>query len=295
MTAPSSITRVQAATGATVPAISVICTAKNAATTIERTLQSVLAQDFRDWQMIVVDDGSTDATASIVRRIAQSDPRIKLIVTGGVGRGRALNRALAEAEADLVANIDADDEVHPGLLRCLLRVLTERAEFAIVSTEWLRIRDAARPEWPEFNLDAPLPVTDVTMALAFYNPIYHSSVLMRKAAIVGLGGYDEQRRCVFDWDLWVRCAAAGFRLGRIGLPLVAQRVHPHQAYLHTTRLRYLLAGAAVQRRAMRASGIGWLYQPLIGLRFLWGILPLRIRLCLHDLRDAWRPRHSGLS
>jgi hypothetical protein len=116
---------------------------------------------------------------------------------------------------------------------------------------------------------------------------------MRKAAVLKLGGYDEERRVVFDWDLWVRCAAAGLRLGRIRLPLVAQRVHADQSYLHAARLRYLLAGAAIQRRAMRVLGIGWFYLPLIVLRFLWGVLPLRMRLGLRDLKDAWCLRRAA--
>lgn len=276
----------------TLPAVSVICTAKNAALTIEHTLQSILAQDFSDWEMIIVDDGSTDNTVSIVCAFAQSDPRIRLVATAGVGRGRALNRALAEAQADLVANIDADDEAHPQLLRCLLKAINQHPEFAIMSTEWIRIQGATRPDWPDIDVDPPLAVADVTRVVAFYNPIVHSSVMMRKAAIMGLGGYDEDRHCVFDWDVWVRCAAAGLRLGRIRLPLVAQRIHPDQTYLHSSRLRYLMTGAAVQRRAMRALGITPFYLPLIGLRLLWGVLPLRVRVGLRNSRHPSRLRQS---
>jgi glycosyltransferase involved in cell wall biosynthesis len=93
------------ASNAEPPSVSVISTARNAAATIEATIQSTLDQDFRNWEMIIVDDGSTDATASIVNRFAEADPRIRLIATPGVGRGRALNLALAAARSDLVANI----------------------------------------------------------------------------------------------------------------------------------------------------------------------------------------------
>ena len=276
-------------------AVSVICTAKNAAATIERTIESILAQNFPNWEMIIVDDGSTDDTVSVAHAFAQADPRIRLVATAGIGRGRALNRALAEAGADFVANIDADDEGHPSLLRCLLQAMNQHPQFTIMSTEWIRIHGAARPDWPDIDIDPPLAVADVTRALAFYNPIYHSSVMMRKAVIVGLGGYDEERHSVFDWDLWVRCAAAGLRLGRIRLPLGAQRIHPDQFYQYSSRLRYLMAGAAVQRRAMRALGIAPVYLPVIGLRFLWGILPLRVRLGVRDLRHLLRPPQSRSS
>jgi len=262
------------------PAVSVICTAKNAAATIEHTLRSILAQDLRDWEMIVVDDGSTDGTASIVRGFAQVDPRVKLVLTGGVGRGRALNRALTDAEADLVANIDADDESRPTRLRYQLEAMRRYPELAIICTDWVRVEGGERPVWPEIDAGAPFVVADVTKALAISNPVCHSSAIMRKGAIVGLGGYSEGRRFVFDYDLWVRAAAAGLRLGRIPLPLVAKRIHPNQAYLHASRVRYLFASAAVQLRAMRTFQVGRRYLPLLALRFLWGILPLRVRLGL---------------
>ncbi len=67
--------------------------------------------------MIVVDDGSTDDSVAVVSRYARADPRIRLVTTDGIGRGRALNRAIAETRADLIANIDADDLSHPERLR----------------------------------------------------------------------------------------------------------------------------------------------------------------------------------
>jgi glycosyltransferase involved in cell wall biosynthesis len=233
--------------------------------------------------MVVVDDGSTDGTADVVHTLARNDPRIRLVATSGIGRGRALNGAIAESAADLVVNIDADDEAHPYLLRCLLQALDQHPQITVMSTEWIRIQGSAQPDWPEIDLNAPLAVVDVTNALPFYNPIFHSSVMMRKADIVKLGGYDEERRSVFDWDLWVRCAAAGLRLGRVRLPLGAQRIHPGQSYQYSSRLRYLATGAAVQRRAMKALKITPLYLPLIGLRLLWGVLPLRLRMEMRGL------------
>ena len=204
--------------------VSVICTARNAAATIEATLQSIVAQDFQNWEMIVVDDGSTDDTVGIVNRLAHTDPRIRLIATPGVGRGRALNMAFAEARADLVANIDADDESHPYRLRLQLEALDRHPELAIVATEWVRVEGAARPVWPEIDAGASCAVEDVTTSLATSNPICHSSAMMRRAAVVGLCGYDEARRAVFDYDLWVRSAAAGLRLGPKQLPFVAKRI-----------------------------------------------------------------------
>jgi teichuronic acid biosynthesis glycosyltransferase TuaG len=262
---------------AALPAVSVICTARNAAPTIEATIRSIVAQELQNWEMLVVDDGSTDDTASIVNRLAESNPRIRLIATSGVGRGRALNLALAEARADLVANIDADDESHPYRLRCQLEAMKQNPQFAIMATEWFRVYDAASPVWPEIDAGASFAVEDITRSLAVSNPICHSSAMMRKVAIIGLGGYDEARRFVFDYDLWARSAAAGLRLGRIQLPLVAKRIHPGQHFLHCAPLRYRFAGFQARWRTMRLLGIRTRDLPMIVLRFLWTILPLRVR------------------
>jgi teichuronic acid biosynthesis glycosyltransferase TuaG len=277
------------------PQISVICTARNAAPTIEGTIRSIVAQDFQNWEMIVVDDGSTDETVGIVNRLAETDPRIRLIGTPGVGRGRALNLALAEAKADLVANIDADDESHSYRLRYQLEVTGQHPEFAIICTDRTIVKGMERPVWPEMGAVRGVPVADVTRALAWGNPVCHSSVLMRKMAVIGLGGYEEARRFVFDYDLWTRCAAAGLRIGRIQMPLVAKRIHDGQKYMHTTRVRYMYAGLRVHARAMRAVGVGTHYLPVMAaLRLVRLILPLGVRVRLSRFRASRGLRRSHL-
>jgi teichuronic acid biosynthesis glycosyltransferase TuaG len=272
-------------TNAALPAVSVICTARNAAPTIEATIRSIVVQELQNWEMLVVDDGSTDDTASIARGFASSDPRIRLIVTPGIGRGRALNLALAEAKADLIANIDADDLSHPQRLRRQLEATGQHPEFAIFCTNRIIVKGMERPVWPEVGAARAVPVADVTQAIAWGNPVCHSSVLMRKAAVIGVGGYEEARRFVFDYDLWTRCAAAGLRLGRIQIPLVAKRIHPGQKYLHTARVRYMYAGLCVHARAMRAVGVGTYYLPVMAaLRLIRLFLPLGLRVRLSTLR-----------
>ena len=256
--------------------VSVFCTARNAASTIEATIRSTLTQDFQNWEMIIVDDGSTDATASIVNQFAEADPRIRLIATPGVGRGRALNIALAATRADLVANIDADDESHPYQLRCQVEAMRRNPEFAIIATEWFRIYDMARPVWPEVDPGASFAVEDVTGSLVVSNPICHSSVIMRRLAILGLGGYD-QEILNEDYDLWVRAAAAGLRLGCLPLPLVIRRMHPGQHFLYSPKLPYLWAVVRVKARAVRLLGVRGRDVPLLVLRVLWSALPTSVR------------------
>jgi teichuronic acid biosynthesis glycosyltransferase TuaG len=268
--------------------VSVICTARNAAPTIAATIDSILAQDMPNWEMIIVDDGSTDATVAVVSRYARADRRIKLVTTGGIGRGRALNLAMAEAGTDLIANIDADDESHPERLRRQLEAVQRHPQFAVVSTEIIKVYGTGNPVWPALEADDPEPVKEITKALALSNPVCHSAVMMRRPAIVGLGGYEEGRRFVFDYDLWVRCAAAGLRLGKLKMPLAAKRIHAGQYFLHTARLRYLLSSLRVQARGMRTVGVQPWQVPLIPLRVAWLILPLGIRHAIGRLGERRR-------
>jgi teichuronic acid biosynthesis glycosyltransferase TuaG len=277
------------------PAVSVICTARNAAPTVAATLESILAQDMADWEMIVVDDGSTDDTVAVVSRYVRADPRIRLVTTGGIGRGRALNLAMAEAQADLIANIDADDESHPYRLRCQLEAVNRHPELAVICTEIITVHRAGRPIWPAIGAASQAPVKDVTKALALSNPVCHSSVIMRRPAIARLGGYEEGRRFVLDYDLWVRCAAAGLRLGKLQIPLAAKQIHSGQYFLHTARLRYLLASLRVQAQGMRTVGIRTWQLPVIALRMAWLILPLGIRHTVGRVSDRRRMRRPGPS
>jgi glycosyltransferase involved in cell wall biosynthesis len=114
------------------PLVSVICTARNASSTIEMTLQSIERQTFRSWEMIVVDDGSTDHTPALVEPYGRRDPRMRLIRTAGVGRAKALNQALSCARAEYVANLDADDLSHPRRLAIQYETMRKAPEIALL-------------------------------------------------------------------------------------------------------------------------------------------------------------------
>jgi glycosyltransferase involved in cell wall biosynthesis len=265
------------------PQISVICTAKNAATTIEAMINSILGQDFHDWEMIVVDDGSTDATAGIVRRFASADPRIRLITTAGLGRGAALNRAVAETAADLIANIDADDESHPARLRLQLWAMGQYPQFGLLCTRRILIFGDSPTAWPDQFVSPPVKVVPITSRLRLRNPVDHSSVLMSKHLLLKVGGYCETRRSQFDYDLWVRLAQIGCELGRLELPLIAKRIHSAQSFENKDRLRYLASSMECQLRAIRSFG-GTLPLLLIPVRVLWLLLPARCRVYLTTSR-----------
>jgi hypothetical protein len=116
-----------------------------------------------------------------------------------------------------------------------------------------------------------------------YNPVCYSSAMRQKSAVLSVNGYHEDRRFVLHYDLWVRAAAAGFRLGRIEMPLMAKRKYPGSIVPAFGALALFFARLKIQIRAVRVSGLRPNVLPLIAARVLWAILPLRLPLNLRRL------------
>lgn len=272
---------------AAVPLVSLICTARNASATIARTIESVRRQTLCAWEMVVVDDGSSDTTAEVIRRYASIDPRIRLVPTAGIGRGRALNLAVAHARADLVANLDADDESHPQRLELQLAAFERFASPVVLST-------AVRVVGGEQKMDArrhgfsieDCRFTDVTRLLGAHNPVGHSSIMMRKRDLAMAGGYAETLASQFDYELWVRMVEHGCRIIRLEAPLTVMRWHPGQSFQRRGRLAYLRNSMRIQRRAIAACGVGRGYHALILARFAFGMLPSALRQALQPGLEA---------
>ena len=258
------------------PTVSIICTAKDAEATIDDTLTSVRSQSFRDWELIVVDDGSGDGTIDRILHHSREDPRIRLISTEGIGRAKALNLALSETRGHLIANIDADDLVHPDQLRILLESALRKPPFAVLCTDYVIIGAGETPEWTVAVKELILPLRDITRDLMKRNPVCHSSVIMHKDALLSVGGYDESLSTQIDYDLWIRLAHRGNKIGKISTVLAAKRIHRGQSFEARNRLRYLINSARTQARAIRLLGGRWHHWLSLILRFIWGLRPRRL-------------------
>ncbi len=273
--------------------ISVLITAYNAEPYIREAIGSVLSQTEKDIECVVVDDGSTDGTLRAARSL--EDPRLRVIEGGRIGRGRALNLALAESRGEYVAILDADDLSHPRRLEIERRALEAAPGFAVVGTGQILTGEGEAPDWPEAGgEDGPLPLREVSRDLVFINPLSHPTLLLRRAALEKVGGYDEARKDLFDWDLLIRLAAEGFGLGKLPVPLGAKRIHPGQFFEGRRQLSYMIHCLQVQGQAVRALGrspLLWITFPFI---FLYRMLPRGLRMPARRgvgavLRGAARP------
>ena len=183
------------------PEISVIIPAYNASRTVGAAVDSVLAQTFADLDLIVVDDGSQDDTASVVSE--RDDPRLKLIRTPNGGVAAARNRGLDATDGSYVAFLDADDAWRPTKLERQHAAIVHRPEIGLCFPSARLVDDGLRP----FGTDPAVDRADYTEALLLEGNIVAgggSSVLARTSLVGRAGGFDPQLSQVADWDMWLR-------------------------------------------------------------------------------------------
>jgi glycosyltransferase involved in cell wall biosynthesis len=196
--------------------------ARNASATIGEAIESVLAQTHEDWELLVVDDASTDSTADVVR--GYGDQRIRLLESAPLGvLAQVRNVALAEARGEVVALLDADDLWRPRKLEDQLAVLRERPEVGVVHTGAERLVDGSLEPVP------PPPTRPLLPALLERNFVVNSSVALRRELLEQHGAFDPdpELRGSPDYELWLRLAPHT-EFAYVPDPLVVYRVHSGQ-------------------------------------------------------------------
>jgi peptidoglycan/xylan/chitin deacetylase (PgdA/CDA1 family)/GT2 family glycosyltransferase/2-polyprenyl-3-methyl-5-hydroxy-6-metoxy-1,4-benzoquinol methylase len=185
------------------PLISIVIPARNAAATLAETLDSVLAQSIGDWEAIIVDDGSTDATAAITASYAARDPRFSGVTGPGKGVGNARNLGIAAARGKYLHFLDADDWNDPSFYEKLLNALAAHPGATIAYCGYCRIMPGGGVTEPYRMPDmADGPFEDFARGC----PVAIHAVLVERELIVRLGGFDTSLGNCEDWDLWQRVA-----------------------------------------------------------------------------------------
>jgi glycosyltransferase involved in cell wall biosynthesis len=194
-----------AATPSGTPRVSVIMTVHNASAFLREAIDSVLAQHFGDWELVIVDDGSTDDSPAILA--TYRDHRIRTTaLTQNIGRLRAVRRAVESARGEYVAILDADDVARPDRLGRQVALLDANAEVLLVGS-WARMIDEAGTVIGTFH--PPVDPDELREVLGWANPMVHSSVIYRAAAAREAGGYPPTMLHSHDCALWMRLAARG--------------------------------------------------------------------------------------
>jgi glycosyltransferase involved in cell wall biosynthesis len=198
------------------PFVSVILSAYNASDHIEESIASVLGQTYSNFEFIIINDGSTDETGSILERYKRADPRIQIITQENAGLTSSLARGVTVAKGDLIARIDADDIWKPEKLACQVAYLVRHIKIGLLGTAYSLI-DGAGSELGQQDVPLILGCEAVREAVLSFNPFFHSSVLFRRILITQCGNYDSTFTTAQDYDLWVRMLtiSEGDNLGEV--------------------------------------------------------------------------------
>jgi glycosyltransferase involved in cell wall biosynthesis len=213
------------------PAISVLLPVRNASPHLRASLASLFRQTFADFEVIAVNDGSTDDSGEILDRAARRDRRLRVVHSPARGLPAALNLALAGARAPLVARHDADDLSQRRRFELQRAYLERDADTAVVGC---RLRLFPRSEvgvgmkrWERWH-NALLTHRAMAREVLIDSPLAHASAMVRSAWLERVGGWHD-RGWAEDLDLWIRLIEAGARFAKLRETLYAWRRHPASA------------------------------------------------------------------
>lgn len=212
------------------PEISVLLPVRDAGRYLGRALDDVLGQQDVALEVVAVDDGSTDASARVLRERAAADGRLRVLESGGAGAAAALAVALGAARAPLIAHMEADDRSHPERLARLRDALARHPDWdGVVSRA--RLIGAPGEGMRRYVAWQDSLRTPETMARARFVeiPALHQTGLYRRRRLETIGGYASDRRWPVDIDFWMRWFEAGARIGKVDRALYGWRQHRRQS------------------------------------------------------------------
>lgn len=204
------------------PAISVILPVYNGECYVQEAVESILAQTFTDFELIIINDGSTDGSGAILRALAVRDPRIVLVERPNGGLVSALNEGIQRARAPIIARMDADDVAMPERFALQLARMSAEPGLGVLGS-FIRIVDKTGRFIRQ--CDYPVNPEETVRFLEHGSPVAHPTVMMRKEAVIKVGGYRRAFLQAQDYDLWLRISEAGYAIANIPQPLLNYRMH----------------------------------------------------------------------
>jgi len=270
------------------PKVTVYTVSRDYARYLPQAVKSVINQTFRDWELIIINDGSTDDTEEVLRHF-ESDPRIRIVHQPPRGLPPSCNAAIALATGDYIVRLDADDYFDENALLILAGVLDSHPKVGLVYPDYFLISsdgevlEHVRRE----KIGDDVGLLDL--------PAHGAGAMIRRHFFLEVGGYDESVDCQDGYDLWLKFIDR-YQVRNVNLPLFYYRRHP--VSLSANQERILRARRALKERCVRDRygvnrpsilavvpvrnsspiGDGWALRPLAGIPLLQYTLD-EIRAC----------------
>lgn len=204
--------------------VSILMPVYNGEEFLKQAMNSVLVQSFPDWELLVVNDGSTDRSGEIIKWYAGQDSRIKLITNEhNLGLVASLNEAVAAAKGDLLARLDCDDWwSEPQKLFKQVEFLNLHQDFGLVGT-WAALVEPSGKCLSYFK--PPVDDAGIRKQILWHNCFIHSSILARKDIMLKAGGYKAGDRHAEDYALWLRMGRLA-KFANLPVSMVKYRINP---------------------------------------------------------------------
>lgn len=251
----------------------------NCEKTLQEAVQSIISQTYRDWELIMCDDGSQDHTYELAQSLAASDSRIRVLKNAtNLGLNATLNRCLTVASGLYIARMDGDDRCAPDRFAKEMKVLDAEPEIAIVSTDmeffdetgtWGRIHHPTYPQPLDF---------------LYGSPFCHAPCMVRREAYIKVHGYTESKYLlrVEDYHLWVKMYKAGYK-GK-NLPEALYQMRDDRSAYQRRKFCYRINEAYVRILLVKELGLP-IYGYLFALRpIIVGLMPEFLYRFLHKKR-----------
>lgn len=259
--------------------ISVIMGIYNCAATLPEAIDSILAQTYPDWELILCDDGSTDDTYGVAEAYQAKYPEkiVLLRHQENLGLNQTLNDCLAVATGEYIARMDGDDISLPERFAKELAVLEEEKNIAVVSCPMIYFDENG--VWATGHDEVEYPQKETLVRGTIH---CHAPCMIRADVLREVGGYSVDKRLlrVEDWHLWLKIYAAGYRGKNLAEPLYKMRDDRNAA--SRRKLRYRLNESYVSRLAVQELGLGKVNYVYSLRPILVGLLPKPLYMYLHQ-------------
>jgi glycosyltransferase involved in cell wall biosynthesis len=234
------------------PRISVVMSVYNGQSFLSEAIESILHQTFRDFEFIIIDDGSCDNTAEILSSYAARDSRIRVLSHENKGRAVSLNIGIAHAQSNYIARMDADDIALPYRFQQQFDFLEAHPEVGLLggSVQLIKAADSVLAV-----VQPPRSDLEIKTVMLQGNPMWHPTVVMRKGIALAAGGYRKPLLDADDYDLFLRMGERS-QLANLDTVVLQYRIHANQVSVRNMRHQTECVLAASAAASFRKHGGG---------------------------------------